>query len=178
MRTRASVLGLGNVLMGDDAVGPYAVRTLHARYEFPEGVSVIDLGTPGLDLTPHLADAEAVIILDAVRAQGKPGDLRLYRRDQILRHPPPSRLGPHEPGLKEALLSLEFAGGGPGQVLLIGVIPEWVRPGVGMSLAARGAIAAVEAEVLAELVRLGIPAAMRVPPDKPEIWWETPADGA
>ena len=48
------VLGLGNVLMSDDGFGPYVARVLEAFYEFPDDVEVIDVGTPGLDLTPYL----------------------------------------------------------------------------------------------------------------------------
>ena len=36
---RIGVLGLGNVLMGDDALGPYVIGLLSARYRFEEGVS-------------------------------------------------------------------------------------------------------------------------------------------
>jgi len=42
------VLGVGNVLCTDDGLGPYAIKVLEAQYEFPEGVEVVDVGTPGL----------------------------------------------------------------------------------------------------------------------------------
>jgi hypothetical protein len=45
---RVGVIGLGNVLMGDDAFGPWVVQTLLAEHDFPEGIAVEDLGTPGL----------------------------------------------------------------------------------------------------------------------------------
>ena len=48
------VLGLGNVLMSDDGFGPFVVRVLEATYECPPGVDVVDVGTPGLDLTPNM----------------------------------------------------------------------------------------------------------------------------
>ncbi len=53
------VLGVGNALMSDDGLGPYVVRVLEAFYEFPADVEVIDVGTPGLDLTPYLLNAVA-----------------------------------------------------------------------------------------------------------------------
>lgn len=87
-----AVVGLGNVLMGDDALGPTVIKVLEAEYEFPRGVSVQDLGTPGLDLTPYLAGVRALIVVDTVQASGAPGEVRLYRRDEILKHPPQARL--------------------------------------------------------------------------------------
>ena len=47
------VLGLGNVLMGDDALGPWVVHHLVSTYDFPPEVAVVDVGTPGLDLVPY-----------------------------------------------------------------------------------------------------------------------------
>ena len=169
---RVAVLGLGNVLLGDDALGPYAVRLLEARYELPERVPVLDLGTPGLDLFPYFEEADALILVDTVRSAAPPGTLRLYRRDEILKHPPRPRVSPHDPGLKETLLSLEFAGRGPREVLLVGVVPERTGQGVGMSDPVRAALPAVHAEILRELERLGAPAIPRRAPRPPDIWWE------
>ncbi len=169
---RVVVVGMGNVLMGDDGLGPHAVRLLEARYLFPPEVSVLDVGTPGLDLVPYVADTEALVVVDTVRATGAPGEVRLYRRDQILRHPPQPRVSPHDPGLKETLLSLEFAERGPREVLLVGVIPEGTAQGAPMSDTVRRALPAVMAAVLAELARLGCPASPRPEPLEPDLWWE------
>ncbi len=169
---RVAVLGLGNVLMGDDALGPYAVRLLEARYELPERVPVLDIGTPGLDLVPYFEEADALVLVDTVRSEAPPGTLRLYRRDKILKHPPRPRVSPHDLGLKETLLSLELAGRGPREVLLVGVVPERTGPGVGMSAPVRAALPAVHAEILRELERLGVPALPRRAPLPPDIWWE------
>ena len=97
---RVGVLGLGNVLMGDDAFGPWVVQMLLAGYEFPEGVSVEDLGTPGLDLMPYVTDLEALVLVDTVRSGAPPGTVRLYRRDELLKHAPWPRLSPHDPGVE------------------------------------------------------------------------------
>jgi hydrogenase maturation protease len=169
---KVAVLGLGNVLMKDDALGPYAVRLLESRYAVPEGVTLADLGTPGLDLHPHIAGHDALIFIDTVNSDGDPGELRLYRRDDILRHAPQARVSPHDPGVKEALLWLEFASSEPVDVLLVGVIPGIVDAGVGLSRAVRDALPAVEAEVLAELERLGKTAVALDPPREPDLWWE------
>src|SRR5262249_25589253 len=127
------VLGLGNVLMSDDGFGPFVVRVLEATYECPEGVEFLDAGTPGLDLTPFLIGADAVIFVDTVSSRGMPGEIRVYSRNEILRHPPQARTGGHDPALKEALLTVEAAGCGPTRVTLVGAIPEWVATGTALS---------------------------------------------
>ena len=169
------VIGLGNVLMGDDALGPWVIQVLLAEQVFPEGVAVNDLGTPGLDLVPWVTNLEALILVDTVSSKAPPGTIRLYRRDEILKHPPQTRLSPHDPALKEALLTAEFAGQAPREVLLVGVVPEQTEMGVGLSPAAREAIAPAALEVLGELERLGRPARRRETPARPQIWWEEAA---
>jgi hydrogenase maturation protease len=169
------VVGLGNVLMGDDAFGPWVVETLLAEYDFPADVAVEDLGTPGLDLMPYVTDLEALILVDTVRSNATPGTLRLYRRDDLLRHAPRSRLSPHDPGVKEALLTAEFAGRGPREVLLIGAVPQRTELGVQLGAAVRDAVPLAVAAVLQELERLGRPAVRRTIPCAPDVWWDPAA---
>jgi hydrogenase maturation protease len=166
------IIGLGNVLMSDDGFGPYVARVLDAFYEFPEHVDVIDAGTPGLDLTPYLLDADAVVFIDTVSADGKPGDVREYRLADILAQPPQPRMSPHDPGIKEALLTVAAAGAGPREVLLVGVIPEWVATGVHLTRTVRASIATVVGVIGAELQRLGVRARLRPLPRDPDTWWE------
>jgi hydrogenase maturation protease len=169
---RIAVLGLGNVLQGDDALGPYVAELLSVGYDFCPGVSVLDAGTPGLDLTPYIAGLDALIVIDAVRATGAAGELRCYRRAELLEKPPPQRLSPHDPGLKECLLALELIGQSPAEVLLVGLLPATVETAVGLSEAVKAGIGAVEAAVLAELARLGVPARRKDHPGAPDLWWE------
>jgi hydrogenase maturation protease len=167
-----TVFGLGNILMGDDGLGSYLIKVLESRYEFPPEVEVLDAGTPGLELSTILEDSGALIIVDTVRADGDAGTVKTYRREEILRHPPAQRITPHDPGLKETLLVLELQGETPPEVLVVGVIPESVDYGVGLTEAVRGAVPGAITKIVEELERLGHPARERDPPLEPDIWWE------
>ena len=169
---KVAVIGIGNVLAGDDAVGPHVVRVLEARYELPEGVSVIDAGTPGYDLTAFLAGMDAVVLVDAVRAKGAPGELRTYGVQALLEKAPILALSPHEPGVREALLNAQFMGVLPPAVKLVGVIPGATESAIELSPAVRGAIGAAVDAVVAELGALGVTLARRDPPREPDLWWE------
>jgi hydrogenase maturation protease len=173
--TRVAVVGIGNVLMGDDAFGPCVARVLQARYAFPPEVEVQDLGTPGLDLTAYLTELTALILVDTVKSKGDAGELRQYRRHEILRQAPQPRLSPHDPSLKEALLMAELGGGGPEDVLLVGVVPALVGTGVGLSAEVRGAVEPAVEAVLAELDNLGLPARALDAPAPADVWWEQAA---
>jgi len=50
------VLGVGNVLMGNDGGGPYAVKILDAHHEFPPNVLPHDLGTAGPGITSFFGE--------------------------------------------------------------------------------------------------------------------------
>jgi hydrogenase maturation protease len=171
------VLGLGNVLMGDDGVGPYVIETLEAEYDFPPEVSVVDVGTPGLDLAPFLMGADAVIVVDSVRSDGEAGALRQYSRDAILQHAPPQRLGPHDPGFKHTLLTLDFAGAAPREVTLVGVIPQTTAPCARLSPPVRASVAGAVAAVVAEVRRLGLNVRRRPVVREATPWWERAAAG-
>jgi hydrogenase maturation protease len=166
------VLGLGNVLMGDDGFGPYVVEALTAAYDVPREVSVIDVGTPGLDLAPFLIGADAVIVVDSVRSDGDAGALRRYAREAILAHAPQQRLGPHDPGFKQTLLALDFAGTGPRDVTLVGAIPQTTAPCARLSPAVRASVPAAVVAVVRELARLGARPTAKASPLALDPWWE------
>jgi len=175
---RVLVVGIGNVLNGDDGLGPYAVRLLEAAWELPSGVEVLDAGTPGADLVSLLDGFAAAVVVDAVTARGAPGETRRYDRAEILRGAPRLALSPHEPGVREALLTLDFQGGGPEDVTLWGVVSESVEPGTSLSPSVRAALPALLEGVRAELRRLGAEPRLREKPRDPDIWWERPAGKA
>lgn len=169
--------GVGNVLLGDDGIGPYVVHLLEHYYHFAEGVSVCDLGTPGLDLVGHLSGIDALILVDAISNDTPAGTLTLYQREDILRNgPAPVRMDPHSPSLSESLLIADFTGQGPENVLLIGISAEQFEPGTPLSEPVRAASMHAIEEILLELDRLDVYYAPRAgsPPDA--AWWEPVAD--
>ena len=168
---RVRVLGLGNVLMGDDALGPWVIEELLANWVFPEEVAVVDVGTPGLDLTPYLAEADTIFLVDTVKADAPPGEIRVYSREQLLSRPPQPRVSPHDPGLTEALFALAFAGSEPRDVVLIGVVPGVVAKGIGLTAAVQAAVGPAEAEVVSRLTALGL-APRRRSGVGASPWWE------
>lgn len=169
---RARVIGLGNVLMRDDAFGPYVVRLIDAFYAVPEEVQVLDVGTPGLDLIPYVCGVDVLIIVDTVRTDGAPGDIRVFHTADILADAVQPRLGPHDPGVKEALLTAAVAGSAPREVLLVGVIPESVEMGVELSAAVRSSLAPVIAWIAGELTARGFAPMLRPQPYARAMWWE------
>jgi hydrogenase maturation protease len=125
--------GIGNVLLGDDGVGPYAAALLVAHYEFAEGVEVIDLGTPALDLIDQISGKDAVILMDSVEAEAAPGTVLRYRKAEIMLHSPGVRMDTHSPALVDALFAASLFAIAPTDVLLVGVQAESYDAGCKLS---------------------------------------------
>jgi len=171
------VLGLGNVLMGDDALGPWVVHHLVSTYDFPPEVAVVDVGTPGLDLVPYVAGPAGIILVDTVHAPGAPaGSIRFYDREALVRLGPQPRLSPHDPGVTEALLAVEMAGEPPAFVKLVGVVPGKVSTGVGLTPDVEAAVARAAEAVVVELLARGFDVRRRPAEaaSRPLPWWEVP----
>jgi hydrogenase maturation protease len=165
--------GIGNVLLSDDGVGPYIARLLASRYEFAEGVEILDLGTPALELIDQISARDAVVLIDAVNVDETPGTVLLYRKPDIMRQGPSVRMDPHAPALVDALLNAELFGVGPADVLLIGVVGASHDPGCTLSAPVHASVMRVVAQVLCELDCLDVHYQARSHAIDPDIWWAT-----
>jgi len=166
------IAGIGNVLLGDDGVGPFVIKLLEARYDFAEGVELADLGTPALDLAMHLDGLDAVILIDSANFGGAPGDIRLFRKSEILRIPPRARIDPHSPALRESLSQLEVMGKMPEHLVLIGMQGGRFDAGSALSRPVRQCLPHVIDAVLRELHSLKVWCAPSVKAVRPGIWWD------
>ncbi len=172
---RVTIGGIGNVLMGDDGVGPFFARTLDSQYDFEEGVKVVDFGTPGLDFVVHIAGLDVLIIVDAVDNQTPPGTVTVYRKDLILAAPVPMRLDPHQPALKESLLIADLDGQAPKDVILIGISGETYGFNNNLTDTVRKAVEDAIQVLLKELDKFGVKYKKKSESEVSSVWWEDQA---
>jgi len=130
--TSLLVLGLGNLLLGDDGVGSAAIALLLDRYRPPVDARVLDGGTLGLSLLPYLDEAEAVLLVDAIRADAAPGSLVRLEGDQVA-PAVATRLSPHQIGVSDLLDGARWLDRYPVRLVLLGIVPESMDLAVGLS---------------------------------------------
>jgi hydrogenase maturation protease len=171
----ALIGGIGNVLLGDDGVGPYVVRLLESQYDFGDDVELADLGTPALDLTHQIVGLRSLILIDSVASGDPAGRVLLYGKEEILSVAPAERLDPHSPALSECLLAAEMLGASPENVLLVGIAGAEYEPGQPLSAPVRQSIPAAIDAVVEELRRLGYSFRKKSVADTPRIWWSSTA---
>ncbi len=152
------VLGLGNILLGDEGVGVRVVERLLEQYEFPEGVRVMDGGTLGLDLLPYLEEASRLLVIDAVQARKAPGTLVRMAGDEIPIFLDASKVSPHQEGLQDLLAVAVLKGYLPDEVVFWGAQIEALGVGLELSSAVAAQVDALIDRILAELARWGVDA--------------------
>jgi hydrogenase maturation protease len=121
---RVLVLGVGNLLMGDEGVGVHVARELE-RLDHPANVTVLDGGTGGFHLLSHLSECDTVLMVDATLDGRPPGTVSVieprYASDF------PRALSAHDIGLKDLIESAALIGTLP-KVTLITVSVADIQP--------------------------------------------------
>lgn len=132
------VLGLGNLVHGDDGVGVHAIERLRGDERLPASAVLMDGGTQGMNLISHISGFERVLVIDAIDASEKPGTLIRLERGAIGNLP--GKPSVHQLGFADLMISLKLLGEAPQEVVVIGVQPqstEWsaeLTPPVSASL--------------------------------------------
>jgi hydrogenase maturation protease len=148
------VLGLGNVLLGDDGLGAAAVARLERDYCIAPGVLLADGGTLGLSLLGLLTEADHVILVDAVRAEGPPGTLVRLDGENVgdaVR----DRLSPHQVGVADLLDAARLIDRYPATVTLLGLVPDTIDLAVARSAAVDDGLGELVAAIVQEVQSLG-----------------------
>ena len=148
------VLGLGNVLLGDDGLGAAAAARIERDYRIPPGVRLEDGGTLGMSLLGLIAESEHVILVDAVRTDDPPGTfVRLDGADVM--DAVRDRLSPHQVGVADLLDAARLIDCYPATVTLLGLVPEAIELAVVRSDAVGEGLAELVAATVREVESLG-----------------------
>ncbi len=127
--TATLLMGLGNIILRDEGLGVRAYERLIERYTLPEDVEAIDGGTLGLGLLAYLEDAQRVLLIDGVRGGLDPGSIVRLEGGQI----PAAlalKMSMHQTGLHELLAISAIRGTTPETIILWGMEPLLMEPGL------------------------------------------------
>ena len=94
-RGQTVVIGCGNLLRGDDAVGPTLVRHLWER-GVPDDVTLVDGGTAGMDVAFKMRGAKSVTIVDAAMTGAEPGTMYRVPGEELEDLPPLDGIHTHQ----------------------------------------------------------------------------------
>jgi hydrogenase maturation protease len=134
---RIAVVGLGNLMRTDDAIGMLALERLRTDSRLPAGVMLVEGGTLGLDLLHPLAQATHLVALDAIEAGEVPGTVLRFAGDAIAEMPASKSV--HLLGFSDLIGAMRLTGDVPDEIVVLGVQPE--ATGWGTELTAPAAAA-------------------------------------
>lgn len=140
------VLGIGNVLLGDEGVGVHAVRRMEQE-AWPPHVKLLDGGTGGFHLLSLFQEFGRIVLVDATMDGQPPGTVRVIRPRFASDYP--RTLSAHDIGLKDLVESAALLGLTPDVVLVIvsvKTLPEGLHTELSPEVAAA-------VPLVAELVR-------------------------
>jgi len=119
------VLGLGNLLLGDEGAGVHAVRRLAAEHPTLPDLEFVDAGTLSFALATLLDDVDQLIVLDAAEMHEPPGTVRLFLDEETDPFFHVQRRGTaHEVRLIDLLAMSRLTGRPPRRRALIGIQPQ------------------------------------------------------
>lgn len=152
------LLGVGNILYGDEGLGVYVVHRLRRAYKVPSALRIIDGGAAGWHLEPYIAEARRVVVVDAVA--GEAGSIYRFSHRDIPASVQASTLMSHELEIGELLQAMERQGElPPTRIIAMGVTPTTAaldHLSMGLSPEVERRLPALELVLLAELADAGV----------------------
>ncbi|MBT3339128.1 MAG: hydrogenase maturation protease [Anaerolineae bacterium] len=136
------IIGIGQKLRGDDAVGPEVVRAWEKQHpESAKRVRVEISQLPGLELLGLFGDADIAILVDAVQSGAEPGTVHITGLDQVISFEAGSG-SVHGFGVAETLaLGKQVDPDAiPDEVIIIGIESEQIGLGEDISAGVRASI--------------------------------------
>lgn len=152
------VAGIGNAWLRDDGFGGHVIQKLE-KLELPEGVSVLDFGSGGLDLAYEVMRGyDGLILVDVSRQGGEPGQLYVMEPDEeeiAGGIQDGEMINPHGMDPQTVLRFVKAVGGWPGKVVVVACEPLNVEEmGLGLSDEVAGAVDGAVKVVLEQVEEL------------------------
>jgi hydrogenase maturation protease len=140
------VLGIGNALLRDEGIGCHVA---HALEEIPlPDVKIIDGGTCP-DVLQFVEDTDKLVIVDAVKGGGTPGQIYRFHLEDISLEQK-SFLSLHDVGLVDNLMLMQLWHD-MSEAVIIGVEPKEINWGLELSPELQEKIPQIIDTILAEL---------------------------
>jgi len=141
------ILGLGNVLLTDEAIGPVVVNRLAAELQGAPSLRLMDGGTLSFTLAAAIEECERLIVVDAAALGEPPGSLRVFEGEAMDRQLSRHAKSVHEVSLADLMDMARLTDRIPSRRALIGIEPEIVDWGDGLTPRVEAAVPKAMAEV-------------------------------
>jgi hydrogenase maturation protease len=153
---KIGVLGIGNLIVGDEGFGVHAVRYLEEHYEFPDNVLIKDGGTAGIYMSPFLEECDPVLVIDVVDIDAEPGSMHYYSNEDVKAGKISTRMSPHQLGLLEILEICKLRDAAPESLEFYCVVPHKLETSTELSEVVAPRVKEICDIILKRLADLGV----------------------
>lgn len=152
-RSGTLVLGLGNLLLSDDGLGVHAIDRLRKDPRVDSSVhsdvTLLDGGTQGLSLMPHLSGFPRLLVIDAVDVGEAPGTLVRFEGKAL--DGLPGKASVHQLGFADLMVAMKLLGESPEELVVLGAQPQSTEWGVELTPPLQNALLSLLDLVVAQL---------------------------
>ncbi len=153
---KIGILGIGNLIVGDEGFGVHTVRYLEDNYEFPDNVEIKDGGTAGIYMSPFLEECDPVLVIDVVDIDAEPGSMHYYSSEDVKAGKISTRMSPHQLGLLEILEICKLRDAAPEVLEFYCVVPKNLETSTELSKVVAPRVKEISDIILKRLAELGV----------------------
>lgn len=160
---KIGILGVGNLIVGDEGFGVHTINYLQEHYVFPDNVLVQDGGTAGIYMSPFLEECDPVLVIDVVDIDAEPGSMHYYSSEDVKAGKLSTRMSPHQLGLLEILEICKLRDAAPEKIEFYCVVPKSLETSTELSDVVAPRVRDISALILKRLAEIGIEVSEKQP---------------
>jgi len=146
-----SVIGIGNILLGDDGFGVHFINYLRERKSMPEDIALIDGDIDTFSIANYLSESKIAILVDACNFRdGPPGSIEKICVEPHKFRAFENNLSVHSRSLKDAVLLASIERDDL-NLIIYAVQVDCVEPKLQLSAELRKVFPILEEKVLADI---------------------------
>ncbi len=155
MSKKIVVVGVGNILMGDEGIGVVLVNLLE-KNKYTEKIDFIDAGTSFFNVVSSLRNYDKVIIIDTVYGGKAPGTLYRFEINDIEETGINGMLSLHDFGVMQSIKLEKLVGGFPEDIVFFGIEPKSIDLSMELSDEVQEKVEQIINKIVCELKKEGV----------------------
>lgn len=136
---KTMVLGIGNIIMGDEGFGLHVIRRLK-EIGMPENIILEEGGVGGFDLLGVLQGIEKLVVVDIMMLPLPPGEIKVFEPGNPPKEPGKAIVSFHQIGVLELVNMWSMMGNEEPEVTFVVTCPQTIDWGTELSQALKPAV--------------------------------------
>ncbi len=128
---RKGIVGVGNMLLGDEGVGVHCISKLQ-QMNVPDDIVIFDGGTEGYGLMDMISGFDQLVMVDCIRGGAPPGTMYRFAAGEVRMVQDIFHASIHQVGICQVLNTLTLVGRAP-HTVIVGMEPECLDIGMRLS---------------------------------------------